>query len=121
MVGLQFRSDLTCCLAENVHLYGDALAVLVVECPQTWLFLESVRGILEECSRDECINSNDLIVVSRLLPSLEEWRGLGDRLGFNLGSKLAHVHSWRWYRMKSILSEYRIYADFHDVCYTVFH
>jgi hypothetical protein len=119
MVGLQFRCSVRCCMAEHVRLYGNALASLVVECPQTWLFLESARGILEKCTGDQCLYTNDLIAVSRLVPSLEEWRGLGDRLGFTLGSKLAHDHSWRWYRMKSMLSEYKIYADLHDKCYAM--
>lgn len=111
MTGIEFREKITSILSECIQTYSDKLPYLVVQCPETWLFVESAHGILLQCTDGRCPSSGALVHLAALLPSKTEWCKLSEEMRFKVGSVEANTHLWCWFRLNFLFSDFISYAN----------
>ena len=116
MSGYHNRMALRPILQECVVDYADRVSLFLEKAPQTWLFLEAVYGILENSTAEQPLDTNDLIAVSPLLPSYDEWCVVGLEIGIAPISDKGRTHSWWWYRLKYLLQDYMQCYQMHRLC-----
>jgi hypothetical protein len=111
MAGVGFREKITHILLECIQIYGDKLPLVVLECPQTWLFVESAHGLIAQCADGRFPASGDLVNLASLLPSKSEWCKLRDEMQFKIGSMEANTHLWCWFRLRHVFTDYIDYTN----------
>ena len=110
MTGVEHRDKINGIISECIQIYSEKLPLMVVECPETWLFVEYAHGLLEQCADGKCINSGELIHLASLLPSKADWFKLRDGMKFKIGSAEANKHMWCWFRLKYVFSDFVRYS-----------
>jgi hypothetical protein len=103
-------------LKDCVADYADRVSLFLEKVPQTWLFLEAVHGILANGTPEQPLATTDLIAISPLLPSYDEWGVVGLEIGIVPTSDKGREHSWRWYRLKYLLQEYIQCYQMNRIC-----
>ena len=111
MTSVVYRTALRSVLKETMEIYSDRLQGFVGQCPQSWRFLQRIK-----CFRDDPPSTIELIELSGIIPPVDEWRILGALLMFSPESNESRIHTWRWYRLKSLFKEYSYYSERQSAC-----
>jgi hypothetical protein len=106
-----FREKITTILSECIQTSGDKIPLVVLQCPQTRLFIESADRLLQQCDDGRCPNSSELVHLASLLPSKDKWCKLTDDMKFKIGSTEANTHLWCWFRLQYLLGAFVSYAN----------
>jgi hypothetical protein len=110
ITGVAYRGRITIIIKECIQIYADKIPFLVQKCPQTWLFVESAHGLLEQCADGRYPSSRAMVDLASLLPSKQEWMTLRDEMKFNIGSIEANTHMWCWFRLHYLFDDHVNYT-----------
>jgi hypothetical protein len=116
MSGYLARTALRPVLQDCVVDYTNRVSLFSEKVPQTWLFLETVYGILGKGAAEQPLDTTDLIAISPLLPSYDEWCVVGREIGIEPTSDQGRTHDWWWYRLKYLLQEYMQCYQLNRIC-----
>lgn len=111
MTGVSFRETFTTVLSECILGYSDKVALVVLECPQTWLFVEAAIRLMEQCTDGRHPKSDAIMYLASLLPSKNDWCKLCDEMKLKIGSVEANTHLWCWFRLQHLFSDYVNYTQ----------
>jgi hypothetical protein len=111
MTGLEFRKKLTRILSECIKSYGDKLPLVVLQCPETWLFVESAHGIMQQCADGMYPSSGALVHLASILPSKADWCKLSEAMKFKIDSVEANTHLWCWFRLQHVFGDFISYSN----------
>jgi len=92
-------------LKEGVEKYERVVEYLSEQCPQILRFMQHSRNVCE-LYEDRVPKTNDLIYLSAIMPTDEEWRIFGKLMHTNPSSEQGRIHTWWWYRYRAILKDY---------------
>jgi hypothetical protein len=113
---LNTKCQLLGLLAETTHAYQGCVDIYRGECPETALFVEKVSELQKQCETVRKVSVVDLIELSSMLPRVNEWRQVGSLLQYGSFSDESRQHTWRFYRLRSLLDSFSDYHNRHAAC-----
>ncbi len=96
-------------LREGLEKYEIRIMLVSEQCPQIWHFLQLSKQVCAEHGGRRA-RTNDLVHLSSVMPTDEEWRVLGNILQTNPSSEEGRIHTWWWYRYRGVL---KIFSEMH--------
>ncbi|KAJ1466877.1 hypothetical protein T484DRAFT_1860439 [Baffinella frigidus] len=113
---LNTKCELLGLLAETTQVYQGCVDIYRGECPETALFVEKVSELQKQCETVRKVSVVDLIELSSMLPRVNEWRQVGSLLQYGSFSDESRIHTWRFYRLRSLLDSFCDYHNRHSSC-----
>jgi hypothetical protein len=98
-------------LKEGLEKYGNQVEHLYEQCPQSWRFIRCSMELCRTLVGHTIPKTNELMYLSSVMPTAEEWRMVGKALKKDPSSEEGRIHTWWWYRYRAVL---RIFLQFHE-------